>query len=307
MRSIFFLSFLLFLIVLPLQASSEIDFLKASLHGDVEKMGAFLNKEGSRLVHLRDKDDNTPLHLAAHGQKEKGKKGGAALLILFGSDVNATNRFGSTPLHIASSTNNLEAVKALLGKEGIHPNLPGMHNFTPLHLAVMNRFPLIIIELLKHKDILPNAATNEGTTALHLAAIWGFKEEAEILLADLRTNPNAVQNQVDFIGSTPLHLAAMQAKPEIVALLLQRKETKVDLPIQEGLYKGYTPLHFAAANPDTLNVFQTIKYLIKGGADVKRKNQNGLRPRDLTQISVIQTLLDHPESDFELKHKGPQK
>lgn len=50
--------------------------------------------------------------------------------------INAKNRYGWTPLYVASEIGQLEVVKALLAIKGIDVNAANNHGWTPLFLAV---------------------------------------------------------------------------------------------------------------------------------------------------------------------------
>jgi ankyrin repeat protein len=81
--------------------------------------------------------------------------------------------------------------------------------------------------LLEENPALACSKDETGWTPLHLAAQKGFKEVAELLLAN-KADPNAKSKR----GDTPLHWAANGHK-EIVALLLANK-AKVDIKDNNG-------------------------------------------------------------------------
>ena len=272
----------------------ENDFFRACLYGDMEKVIELYNKEGLRLIFCKDKDRNTPLHIACCSKKGGTKKDLVNFLIVNGVDVNATNNHGSTPLMIAITNGNYEAIERLIKAQDIKINQP-VQSFTPLHCAVINQSIPIIKLLLSHPDIRPNFGTIDGATPLHFAAMMGLKEEAKLLIDDPRTDINAPQNDLIYSGATPLHFAAMQAEGEIVASLLQTNKANIHAVLDHGDYEGFTPLHFAVLNPDVPNVHETVKILLQGGANPKIKCKMGKKPANLTSVKLIQSLLNHPE------------
>lgn len=297
----------LFLILLffcsKIWSFSPIEFQRAALNGDTNLIEVMLKEKGLEYVKLRDKDCNTPLHLAACGKKSRQKEDIISLLLKYGADVNATNKYHSTPLYIAVATNHLEGVKTLLKEPRIMVNLISSSNFSPLMAATALHSSEIISLLLHHPEIDPNIENSDGMTVLHLAAKWGYKNELNLLLDHPRTDPQPKQKQGDFIGATPLHYASMQAHSEIIKLLIEKKVTDVNAKIEEGLYAGFTPIHYVVMNPNTLEVFDCLKLLIRAGAQTQMKAKNGKLPSDMTNVRVILQFLANPNLNYEIKKK----
>lgn len=282
---------------------SKVEFQKAALHGNLEVIQEGLKEKGVEYVRLRDKQNNTPLHLACYALKGGEKAEIISLLIRHGAEINATNNFYTFPLHVAASSNNLAGAKLLLGQRGVLVNERSSANATPLLMAVGKRHIDMVKLLLSHPEIDPNQGTSDGVSPLHFAARLGYVEEAKLLLKDLRVNPNLKQKQGDFAGATPLHYAAMQAQVDMVSLLLKQKGLEVNEEVFQGIYEGFTPLHFAVMNPSTLQVFETLKLLIKGGANPNQKTKTGKLPSDLTSVRVILQFLEDPNPSYEIKKK----
>lgn len=274
--------------------SSETDFFRACLNGEMEKVIELYNKEGLKLTFSRDKDKNTPLHLACCSKKGGNKKSLVDFLISSGVDINAVNEHGSTPLFIAVSNGNYEATELLLKEKGIKVNQP-INGFTSLHVAVINQYDPLIKLLLSHPETNPNFGTADGATPLHFAAMMGLVEEAKILIDNPRTDINAPQHDHLYSGATPLHFAAMQAQTEIVDYLLKTNQARIHAVLDRGDYEGFTPLHFAVLNPDAPNVHSTVKLLLRAGANPKTKCKVGKKPAELTSVKVIQSLLNNPK------------
>ena len=73
------------------------------------------SKDEPALVSSKNRDGETPLHLAA----ENGDKKMVELLLANQADVNATDGTGDTPLHLAVSYHH-DAVAQLLREHGGH-------------------------------------------------------------------------------------------------------------------------------------------------------------------------------------------
>jgi len=285
------LFFLFVFFSFTLIATPENDFLRANLSGDYEKVVELYEKEGLRLTYTRDKDGNTPLHIACCSKKGGSKGKIVSFLIDKGVNVNAQNNYESTPLAIAVSNGNYEATQLLLASKGIRINQTYQQNFTPLHIAVISQIPPLIKLLLSHPDINPNFGTSDGATPLHYAAMQGLVEEAKILIDHPRTDINAPQHDTIYSGATPLHFASMQGQAEIVSCLLSNPTIQVNATINKGAQTGFTPLHYAVLNPDTVNVLEVVNLLMDHGADPNLKCEAGKTPFDLTAVSIIQKAL----------------
>lgn len=86
---------------------------------------------------------------ALHRAAEADWVEGIHKLVMFGADVEAANRLGSTPLHRACSTGSMEAVKALVEKAS-NVRAPNKIGNTPLHCAVYAGYKDIVKYLLLH-------------------------------------------------------------------------------------------------------------------------------------------------------------
>ena len=99
MKNLFIGSLLLVLVSCQTFHGHRVDTLKnihkAAKAGDTKKVDAFL-KTGVQ-VNVKDKNGNTPLHLAAQNEHLQVVK----LLIKNGADVNIKNKKNQTPLNVA--------------------------------------------------------------------------------------------------------------------------------------------------------------------------------------------------------------
>ncbi len=121
----------------------------------------------------------------------------------------------------AAADGNTEAVKQHLAA-GVDVNAKDKYGTTPLHRAAEKGHKEVVALLIaKGADV--NAMTNTGWTSLHFAALKGRKEIAELLLAS-----GADVNAKDKTrGGTPLHYAAIspnygRGHKEIAELLITK-------------------------------------------------------------------------------------
>jgi len=93
----------------------------------------------------KDKDDSTPLHLAAF----MGQKNVAEMLIAKGADVNAKTKDGRIPLHWANFMGQKDMAELLIAK-GADMNAKTDRGETPLHIAKKGGRKDIADLLIKH-------------------------------------------------------------------------------------------------------------------------------------------------------------
>jgi ankyrin repeat protein len=217
-----------------------------------------------------------PLHLAIHTKATDVVQA----LLEAGADANRPGQItwqsrwgggqfssGITPLSLAISEGNAEAVKLLLAHKA-DPNSLGPDRLPVILQAARN--PSVLEPLLK-AGAKPNVDDGEGRTPLIFATADGVTEPVRLLLAhgaDLEVRPFGstplliavdrcdqksaeallaagaeVNARTTSEGRTALHLATMRRDPTLTALLLTNK---ADVNARDN--SGYTPLDYAKGN-----------------------------------------------------------
>ncbi len=155
---------------------------------------------------------------------ESGTKGSIAKIqeaIQAGADVNAADRWGDTPLLIASYRGYIEIVKLLL-TAGADANVnPGrkIHCFTALMAASENGHTEIVKLLLTAGADVNAADKTEGVSPLLMTSLYGYTEIVKLLLtagADVN-----IMISVNGIDHTPLSLSKEMSHTRIVKLLIE--------------------------------------------------------------------------------------
>ncbi|MFB8787332.1 MAG: ankyrin repeat domain-containing protein [Potamolinea sp.] len=222
--------------------------LLLALRNNEQEVAQLLIAKGAD-VNAKNKNGETPLHLARSQEM-------AQLLIAKGADVNAKNKNGETPLHLARSQ---EMVQLLIAK-GADVNAKNKNGETPLRLALrINKQEIAQLLIANGADV--NARDNYGETLLNLALLNNKQEIAQLLIAN-----GADVNARDNYGSTLLNLALQSNKQKIAQLLIANG---ADVNAKDKY--GETPLNLALQS----NKQKIAQLLIANGADVNAKDKHG--------------------------------
>ena len=234
-----------------------------------------------------------------------------------GADVNFRDRFGKTPIMVASEMGH-EYIAEILVDHGADVNLQSQRGLTALMFAAMKGHENIVKLLVDH-DADVNLRSRLGRPAHEIAARNGHdnivkilkpltdggeslmealrKKDRALAIAMIKKGANA-NFQEDF-GYTPLMLASQLGYETIVTLLIKRK-VKVSLQAKNG----WTALMFAAREGHE----HIVATLIQNGANVNHENIVHLTPLMVAaragRQEVVKQLLQHRVSIDIRDHEG---
>ena len=263
----------------------SVDIWTAAYDGDIQAVKQHL-VDGTD-VNAKDDDGWTPLQDAAtFGHKEI-----VELLITKGADVNAKTEEGETPLHTAVSNDHKEIIELLI-KEGADVNAVAMDDVfsdqTPLDAANKYNQGAVAVLLRKYG----------GKTCVELEALIDSAKKGDI---EGIKQHLAAGGDVSFRnknGDTMLNYAAYLGHKEIVELLVENG-AEVNA---KGL-ADWTPLHLAAYN----NNEQIVQLLIAKGAEMNPYTSPGFggTPLDVADEKTADLLRKHgAKTAEELKAEG---
>jgi uncharacterized protein len=220
----------------------------------------------------------------------RGDKAAVQTLLRQKADVNAQQIDGTSALHWAVQSNDLQLTDLLLSA-GAKPGAANHTGATPLLLAAQNGNAAMIERLLT-AGADPNAPlTPTRDTALMLAARTGKADAVKVLL-DHRAEVNAKET---WGGTTALMWAVSERHPDVAKMLVEHGADvnaksyfvpsasgrgfegtapvppKPNQPIEEFASGMLTPLMFAARENDP----ESAKLLVKAGADLNAQGADG--------------------------------
>ena len=151
----------------------DVALRRAAKDGNLAEVERLIEKGTN--VNAKDNDGNTPLYFAANNSHLAV----AAKLLEHGTDVNAKDDGGNTPLHWAANNGDLAIVEKLIENKA-NVNVKNKDGNTPLHWSA-GTGNLAVVEKLVEKGTNVNAKNNGGSTPLYLAEKRHYAEIADYL------------------------------------------------------------------------------------------------------------------------------
>ncbi len=248
----------------PAVASDATIFVAAQA-GDRAMVDQLLTADPDALS-ARDATRQTPLHYAVLARDAAICR----LLLERGADVNATDKDGNTPLHVAARSLRTEAAMQLLAARA-NPTLKNARGEIAMNLAIYAgdntrraaNDRLAFVRAMLTAGASPSVEDDAGMRALHFVALKGRHELLVVAFtpADITAR--------DAAGRSPLHYAALGNQTTVLNWLLDHA---ADIRAVDKL--GETPLHAAARRFRT----EAITRLLDAGADVNARSKDGDTP-----------------------------
>uniref|UniRef100_A0ABD2WQD1 Uncharacterized protein n=1 Tax=Trichogramma kaykai TaxID=54128 RepID=A0ABD2WQD1_9HYME len=193
--------------------------------------------------------------------------------------VDARDKWGNRPLHLALLNNNRKVAESLL-RRGVDPNSPNDKGSTPLDIIYKKNYDEDFIALFFkisdeiRKKVHVDVRDKSGNTLLHRALIEQNKKMVESLLRH-----GADSNDANSIGFSPVHLICLLDVVDdflkVFFRMNDEMQKMVRVDTQDDM--GRTPLHLAVE----FNNKEAVKVLLKRGASPNIANKDGLTPLHL--------------------------
>ena len=209
-------------------------------------------------------------------------------------DVDASDKFGTTALHIAAYLPSCKVTQMLIERAAAINCLDNKGR-TPLHYAMRDvEFDrhdaqeslgdvFHCVRLLLDHGASADAQNNDGSTPLHLAASKMSQEIVQLLIEN-SANINLRNNQ----GQTVLNRASQRGHLGIIELILDH-QADVDALDNDGS----TPLHLAISDAS----LEAVHLLLKHGASVHLQNHMGQtalhKASQRGHLDIVRLLLDY--------------
>ena len=225
-------------------------------------------------------------------------------------DVDASDKYGTTALHIAAFSSNYRAVQMLI-EHTTAINSRDSKGRTPLHYATHDdlstwdyKMPsqerrddmFHCVELLLDHCASAEAQNNDGSTPLHVAASKvKMSQEIVQLLVENGTNIDLQNNK----GRTALHEASRSCRVDIIQLILNHN-VEVDTPDSDGstpLYLAIPEWRLTVSKTRLEAANEAVQLLLKHGAKINMQNHTGRavlhRAAEHCYLDIIRLILNH--------------
>lgn len=215
------------------------------------------------------------LHLELIEAVNAGKKEEVERLLNAGVNVNTTNKYGDTLLHLVA-INGSQQVADLLLARGANVDSTDKNGQTPLYKALS--YSKKIVRILLANGAKVDVADPYGRTPLHSGMC-----RAAVGIVGRLLEKGAKVDAIDHYGETPLHLAAsFQGMPRLTPPL------GLALRI---LDEGGEAAEELKEDDRRCNIPETVALLLAYDADTSIKNKKGQTPIDVAQTEEIRELI----------------
>jgi ankyrin repeat protein len=287
----------------PLKPSSPVDKLaKDILENNVEAAKTYFVT--SLAPNDKDFDGRNALYFAAKARNSVLTD----FFIRLGTDVDAADSLGDTPLNITAQNSDSDTARILVNA-GANIHHKGSSGETPALIAIRDGNDAYLraissdIKPANGKDPSLLSTDDDGNTILHIAAMRGAIIPVNSILQSARTVQLALVTKKNKFGNTALDLCYKEKKSranaEVSVSLINASATSVDpmnayfapairsLNYNQRSSAGVSPLYFSITDQYT----GWTDYLLEKGANASLKNTDGDTPlNQAVRIADIDTV-----------------
>ncbi|XP_016422099.1 NF-kappa-B inhibitor zeta isoform X2 [Sinocyclocheilus rhinocerous] len=284
---------------LSLPAAPPVSFFQWQIQQEEERLAAVSHEQ----LTARDADGDTFLHIAvAQGRralayvlarkmaaigvldmKEHNNQSAFQLsvaadqhliaqdLLVLGAELNTRDCWGRAPLHVCAEKghcSSLQAIQRCLQTSGqpVNVEVVNYDGLTPLHVAV-----------LSHNALLQELS--RGPPSAQSPALLQKKKLLSECVSTLLLMGASLEAKDCKSGRTVLHMAAEEANVELLRLFLD--QSNYFSLINAKAFSGNTALHMASALQGRRAQLDTVRLLLRRGADPSARNLENEQPAQL--------------------------
>ena len=258
--------------VTSLNAENRPNIFQAAREGNVAIIQQHLDNNEN--CSIKDEQGNNPLHIAAENGQDEAVKAltsyydNCGVLYWIWScfsgptlpNIDETNNYGNTPLHIATQKGHISTVDTLLKKKA-RMDIVNQQQLSAAFTALKKDNPELLRAFV-YNGLDPRTPTKNGTLMIHFA-VENKKNNVVAYFAE--HNPELL-TQPGHNGIQPIHVAAKSNNTQILPLLLHNN---IDINSTDAY--GNTSAHYSAQ----YGTQEIMKELITHCADIKKRNNNG--------------------------------
>lgn len=195
--------------------------------------------------------DTTPFGTTLlHSASNSGNIELVRLLIQEGADVNAQDEDGESPLHGAMAKSDNYNVARTLIENGADLSSQAVDGKTPFHNIFNNTISHVLMRDDWLESMLPDS---EAMSITHFLA-WSSKSTPEIFQRG-HLYDDADLLSADNLGRTCLHFAASRGNMGVLSYLLTQVSSEY---VEKRDIQGRTPLHYAAESSRAAGIIDTL-------------------------------------------------
>ncbi|KAK8870427.1 hypothetical protein M9Y10_008309 [Tritrichomonas musculus] len=225
-------------------------------------------------INAQDKFGMTPLHVAC----EKGNVDILNYLLDHNAEI-LTDCLGRNPVEVATAKSHIEVLQAISSKNSSLLTTKNPQNRNLAHYAALSEFDEGIKFLSAIPEIDFNQIDSFGMAPIHYAA-----EHDAITSISQILSINGINKYIDQQpdGNDPLHVAAFYGSEEAFSLLINPDDKDATNKIKQ------TALHIAAENGH----IKSIQELMNLGLDPNAIDNNGRSPREAAHGCYMNNIMD---------------
>ena len=229
----------------PKTVSPDAEIFKSARAGLIEKVKCLLS-----LGKASAKDTTLFGTTLLHSASKSGNMELVRLLIQEGGDVNAQDEDGESPLHGAMARSDNYNVARTMIENGADLSSKAVDGKTPFH----NIFNNTVSHVLMRDDWLENMLPDSEAMSITHFLAWSSKSTPEIFQRG-HLYDDADLLSADSFGRTCLHFAASRGNLGVLSYLLRRVSIE---DMEKKDIQGRTPFHYAAESSRAAGIIDTL-------------------------------------------------